>query len=172
MDYLYAAGNLLLDVPTSTVIAAVFVAFAVALMTAKVSQWVGRREANGDATSMATVILLGNIVSMAVAAGYVSHLEHGTERSRRSMSLYSAQRYQDHARSDGFRSPFAPPSMGPWARAERLEERYLTEQILKRADTNHDGQLSAEESSRLMESVMPRTDSVKRPAPDARIVHS
>jgi hypothetical protein len=166
MDYLYAAGNLLLDVPTSTVIAAVFVASAVALVTAKVYQWARRREGNGDVTALATVILLGNIVSMTVVAGYVSHREQEILRTMENASPSPTQYHFHPARFHGFRDPSgpgSPPSMTPGERAERAYERHLTRQILESADTNHDGRLSPDESSRLMETAEPRADSVKRP---------
>lgn len=53
--------------------------------------------------------------------------------------------------------------MVPGERAERAYERHLTRQILENADADHDGRLSPDESSRLMKTVEPRTDSVKRP---------
>jgi len=73
MDYLFAVGNLLLDLKAETLIGGILAALVVALATAALYRAVRRRCSEENPTVMASVILVGNVLSMIVAAGYVSH---------------------------------------------------------------------------------------------------
>lgn len=72
-DYVYAAGNVLIDLPPSVLVGGILAALVVALATATLYRFLRRKNSEENPTVMTGMILAANVLSMLVAAGYIGH---------------------------------------------------------------------------------------------------
>jgi hypothetical protein len=123
-DYLTSLGNTIVDRSPDELIGAVMIALATSLAMAGLYM-IGRRKLTDNLMPIIVLMIVGNLVSMALAAGYVV-------RARR------LRRLPPHG---------AAAAILPWARPSASPEATLVETLFEVADKNHDGLLSADEAS-------------------------
>lgn len=153
-DFLYAAGNGIVDLTPQVLIGAVLVALILALATATLYQALFKKVSRDNPTAMAWMILVANVLSMIVAVGYMRRQENQTRLSYVPASFDDFTR--DRPRPRGRREWMtheAPPleALG----SPRRDERALARELIESADVDHDGRLSPGESTHLIESLKP-----------------
>jgi hypothetical protein len=138
-DFFVSLGNAVVDRSPDELIGAVIVAFALSLAMAGVF-CVGRRSARENVMPVIVLVLVANLVSMAVGAGYLAHL-----RGKRG------------EQTNGSRQTTVVGHEVMW-----------TEAIFQAADVNRDGRLSSEEASLAAAAFVRRADETGTGAIDAR----
>lgn len=117
-DFVEGIANTIVDRSADELIGAVMIALALALAFAGLD-YVGRRKARDNRMPMIVIMIGSNLVSMAVAAGYVAHIRKARAALSREMA------------SGGF------------FRVDPVR----VESIFRTADKNRDGLLSSEEAA-------------------------
>ncbi len=117
-DFFDALANAIVDRSADELIGAVIVALGLSLAFAGLD-FIGRRKVRDARMPMIVLMIGANLISMAVAAGYLVH----ARRTRAALARENAQGM-----------PFMPNAI-------------LVESIFRSADTNHDGLISIEEAS-------------------------
>jgi hypothetical protein len=118
-DYFESLGNAVVDRSPDELVGAVMVALALSLAFAGI-YFVGRRKVSGAMlTPMIALMIVANLTSMAVAAGYLLHVKANGG-------------YLPADKTPGAKGPPGP---------------MLVDFIFQGADSNHDGLLSSEEAS-------------------------
>jgi hypothetical protein len=143
-DFLATVGNTIVDRSSDELIGAVVIALGTAL--AMVGLYlVGRRKVSDNLTPLIALMIVGNLISMALAAGYVV-------RARR---------------NGRFPSRGVAPARYPWHPSSPAPDLVLLDTIFRAADKNHDGLISAEEASQSAAEVVRNSDSSGRGSVDS-----
>jgi hypothetical protein len=148
-DYLDSMGNVVVDRSADELIAAVVAALAVALAMAGV-YWIGRRKTSENLMPFIVLMIVANLVSMALGAGYMLH----------------ARRTGRHLPHDGFRA------FPPRAHHGNDPDAVLVQTFIRAADRNRDGLLTSEEASRAASDLVRQVDTTGKGSIDTRSVDS
>ncbi len=119
-NYFVSLGNAVVDRSPDELIGAVIVALGLALAMAGLYQ-VGRRNFRENMMPMIALMIVANLLSMAVGAGYLAHVRGG--------------------KAVGPPHTIHPPF-------QHVTETFLVDAIFREADVNRDGLLSGDEASR------------------------
>jgi hypothetical protein len=144
-QFLYSMGNAVVDRPPDELIGAVIIALALSLAMAGVYR-IRRNKMSYALMPMIVLAIVANLLSMAVAAGYMLHLRRTGRQTTNRMAQALALR--SHHR--------------------RAPEAALAETLFQAADQNHDGRLSGEEASRAAFDVVRQADTDGKGSIDAQ----
>lgn len=140
-EFLGSTTNVIVDRTPDELIGAVLLAVIVALVVTGLYR-VGRRKTKSDdnAVLITSLVLFANLVTMALAAGYVIHVRKNfglSEPSRQSGMAFRGEPIAGHQGSFVIRG--APPSIAPGPPP--------VFSIVEAADTDQDGRLSPDEAA-------------------------
>jgi hypothetical protein len=139
-DYFESLGNAVVDRSPDELVGAVIIALALSLAFAGI-YFIGQRKVSGATLMpMTALLLVANLTSMAVGAGYLLHVK---------------------ANAGYLTEDKTPRAMGP-------PGPMLVDLIFRDADTNHDGLLSSEEASQAAAELVRNADPSGKGLVDAR----
>jgi hypothetical protein len=138
-------GNAIVDRSADELIGAVVIALALSLVMAGVYS-VGRRKLSENLMPMIVLMIVANLVSMALGAGYMLH----------------ARRAVRHV------SQNAAPALPPRAIYAGKRDIVLVQTFFRAADTNRDGLLTGEEASRAASELVRQVDTSGKGSIDAQ----